>query len=92
MIALSYWSRAAAGKPDPQVLYEWSTAIGGVIQDGIVLALVLAIAGFRRELLALRRPRSIRSAFRLLGIALVTVYVFEVAYSHLAHPGNEQGL
>jgi len=92
MVALSYWSRTTAGKPDPQVLYEWSTAIGGVVQDGIVLALVLAIAGFQRDLLALRRPRSIRTALRLLGIALVAVYAFEIAYSHLAHPGNEQRL
>lgn len=92
MIGVSYWSRAAAGKPDPQVLYEWSTAVGGVVQDGIVLALVLAIAGRRRDLLALRRPLSLRAAVRLLGIALVVVYAFEVAYSHLAHPGNEQGL
>jgi uncharacterized protein len=92
MIGISYWSRAVAGKPDPQVLYEWSTAIGGVVQDGIVLALVLAIAGRRRDLLALRRPRSLRAAVRLLGIALVAVYAFEIAYSHLAHPGNEQGL
>jgi membrane protease YdiL (CAAX protease family) len=92
MIALSYWSRAAAGKPDPQVLYEWTTAIGGVVQDGIVLALVLAIAGARRDLLALRLPRSLREALRLLGVALVAVYLFEIVYSHLAHPGNEQGL
>jgi uncharacterized protein len=92
MIGISYWSSAVAGKPGPQVLYEWSTAIGGVVQDGIVLALVLAIAGTRRDLLALRRPRSLRAAVRLLGIALVAVYAFEVAYSHLAHPGNEQGL
>jgi membrane protease YdiL (CAAX protease family) len=92
LIALGYSSRAVGGKPDPQVLYEWSTAIGGLVQEGIVLALVLAIAGSRRDLLALRRPRSTRSALRLLGIALVAVYTFEVAYSHLAHPGNEQGL
>jgi membrane protease YdiL (CAAX protease family) len=92
MIALSYWSRAAAGKPDPQVLYEWTTAIGGVVQDGIVLALVLAIAGARRDLLALRLPRSLREALRLLGVALVAVYLFEIVYSHLARPGNEQGL
>jgi membrane protease YdiL (CAAX protease family) len=92
MIAIGYWSRAVAGKPDPQVLYEWSTAIGGVIQEGIVLTLVLAIAGFRRDLLALQRPRSIRTALRLLGIALAVVYAFEIAYSNLAHPGNEQGL
>jgi membrane protease YdiL (CAAX protease family) len=92
MIALSYSSRATSGKPDPQVLYEWSTAVGAAIQDGILLLLVLAIAGARRDLLALRLPRSIPTAFRLLGIALVAVYIFEVVYSNLAHPGNEQGL
>ncbi len=92
MIALSYSTRAAAGKPDPHVLYEWATAVGGVVQDGIVLALVVVIAGARRDLLALRRPRSIPAAFRLLGVALVAVYAFEVVYSTLAHPGNEQGL
>jgi hypothetical protein len=82
MIALAYSSRATSGKPDPQVLYEWSTAIGGLIQDGILLVLVLAIAGSRRDLLALRRPRSIPGALRLLGLALVGVYIFEVLYSH----------
>jgi membrane protease YdiL (CAAX protease family) len=92
LIALGYASRLASGKPDPQVLYEWSTAVGGLIQDGIILAVVLAIAGARRDLLALARPRSIPTALRLLGGALVLVYAFEVAYSQLAHPGNEQGL
>lgn len=92
MIALGYSSRIASGKPDPQVLYEWTTAIGAVIQDGIILVVVLAIAGTRRDLLALRRPRSIPTALRLLGGALVSVYLFEIAYTHLAHPGNEQGL
>ena len=92
MIALGYSSRVASGKPDPQVLYEWSTAIGAVIQEGFVLVLVLAIAGSRRDLLALRRPQSIRVAARLLGIGLAAVYAFEVAYGDLVHPGNEQGL
>jgi membrane protease YdiL (CAAX protease family) len=92
LIALAYISRAAEGKPDPQVLYRWSTAVGGVVQDGIILLLVLALAGFDRRLLGLRRPRSIPQALRLLGGAIVLVYVFEVAYSALTHPGNEQGL
>ena len=60
MIAVSYLGRATEGKPDPNVLYQWSTAIGGIIQDGIVLVLVLALAGFSRQLLALRRPTSLR--------------------------------
>jgi len=74
------------------VLYEWSTALGGLVQDAILLALVLLIAGFDRQLLALRRPRSWPAALKLLGGALVAIYVAEVAYSAIVHPGNEQGL
>jgi membrane protease YdiL (CAAX protease family) len=92
LILVAYASRATEGKPDPQVLYHWSTAVGGVIQDGIILLLVLALAGFDRQLLGLRRPRSIPQALRLLGAAIVLVYVFEITYSALTHPGNEQGL
>jgi membrane protease YdiL (CAAX protease family) len=92
LILIAYASRATEGKPDPQVLYRWSTAAGGVIQDGIILVVVLALAGFDRQLLGLRRPRSIPQALRLLGGAIVLVYVFEITYSALTHPGNEQGL
>jgi membrane protease YdiL (CAAX protease family) len=92
MIAVSYLGRATEGKPDPNILYQWSTAISGLIQDGIVLVLVLALAGFSRELLALRRPTSIGDALKVVGIAIVAIYIFEIAYSGLTHPGNEQGL
>ena len=92
LILVAYASRATEGKPDPQVLYHWSTAVGGVVQDGIILVVVLALAGFDRQLLGLRRPRSIPQALRLLGAAIVLVYVFEITYSALTHPGNEQGL
>lgn len=93
MVALGYGSRASSGKPDPQVLYEWSTFVGTLVQDGIVLLLVLAIASWRVEALALRRP--LGGLWRTLGTiaaALVVVYAFEIAYAALAHPGNEQGL
>jgi len=92
MIALAYATRAVSGKPDPNVLYQWSTAIGGLIQDGIVLFFVLLIAGFSKERLALRRPSSYRRAAALIGITVVAIYVFEGLYTWLAHPGNEQGL
>jgi membrane protease YdiL (CAAX protease family) len=92
MIAVSYLGRATEGKPDPDVLYQWSTAVGGIVQDGIILVLVLALAGFRRDLLALRRPRSILDAARVVGVAFVAVYAFELLYGALADPGNEQGL
>jgi membrane protease YdiL (CAAX protease family) len=92
LIALAYASRIADGKPDPQVLYEWSTFVGELIQDGILLVLVLAIAGFDRRLLALKWPQGVGRAVGLAALALVTAFVFEGIYSAIAHPGNEQGL
>jgi len=92
MIAIAYLSRATGGKPDPQVLYRWSTAVGGLVQDAIILALVLAIARGNSQLLGLRRPVSIGKALRILLIAIVAVYAFEIVYTALTHPGNEQGL
>lgn len=89
---LGYGSRIGAGKPDPQVLYRWSTAVGGLVQDAIVLALVLAIARGSFSLLALRRPISVKQAAVYIGCAIVAVYAFESVYAALAHPGNEQGL
>jgi membrane protease YdiL (CAAX protease family) len=91
LIALGYASRIASGKPDPNVLYEWSTAVNGLILDGVVLALVVAIAGGTR-LLALRRPISIPQAAGLIVVAIIAIYAFELVYSAIVHPGNEQGL
>ncbi len=92
LAALGYGTRASAGKPDPQVLYEWSTAIGGLIQDAILLLIVLAIAGFSTRLLALRRPDSLWVAARLIATWLVLVLIFESVYARIVHVGNEQGL
>jgi membrane protease YdiL (CAAX protease family) len=91
LIALGYGSRFSSGKPDPQVLYEWSTAVGGLIQDAVVLGIVLAIAGGTR-LLALRRPISFARAAGLIVVAIIAIYAFETIYSAIVHPGNEQGL
>lgn len=92
LIALGYGSRISSGKPDPQVLYEWSTAIGGLIQDAVVLVLVLAIARFSPTLLALRRPLSSGRAALYVAGALLAIYAVEPVYAALTNPGNEQGL
>jgi membrane protease YdiL (CAAX protease family) len=92
LVAVSYGSRAASGKPSPNVLYEWSTAAGALVQDGFLLVLVLAIAGFSARRLALRRPSSLKATVGLMAAAVFLIYVFEIAYSALTHPGNEQGL
>jgi membrane protease YdiL (CAAX protease family) len=92
LIVLAYAGRAESGKPSPQVLYEWSTAVGALVQDGILLLIVLAIAGFDRRLLAWRHPVSWPAALKLIAALLVGVYAFEIVYSAIVHPGNEQGL
>jgi membrane protease YdiL (CAAX protease family) len=92
LVAVAYVSRAFGGKPSPQVLYEWSTAFGTLILDGIVLFLVLAIAGFSTRLLALHAPRAYSATARALGVALVAIYIVEIVYGRLVHVGNEQGL
>jgi membrane protease YdiL (CAAX protease family) len=92
LVALGYGSRLSSGKPAPDVLYQWSTAIGGLVQDAVVLALVLFIAGFSTRLLALRRPVSAGRALALVAGAVIAIYVFEGLYSAIVHPGNEQGL
>jgi hypothetical protein len=91
LIVLAYASRGSSTS-DSQVLYHWSTSIGALVQDGIILALILAIAGHRRDLLALRRPFELAQTGWILVGALVAIYIFEGAYSALTHPGNEQGL
>ncbi len=92
LVALGYGTRAAAGKPSPQVLYEWSTAFGAVVQNAILLFLVLAIAGFSTRLLALRAPSTYSATARVLGLALLAIYIFEVTYGRLVNVRNEQGL
>jgi membrane protease YdiL (CAAX protease family) len=89
---IAYVGRASEGKPDPDILYEWSTAIFTIVQEGFILALVLAIAHGRHDLLALRRPNAFWRMVGYVAAALVAIYVFEGAYAALTHPGNEQGL
>jgi hypothetical protein len=93
LILLSYASRASGGKPPTDAAYKYTTAVGGVVQYGIILAVVLAIArpDFRR-LLALRAPTSYaRALTTALGVFAV-VYVISAIVSAFSDPGQEQGL
>ena len=93
LILLSYASRASGGKPPTDAAYKYTTAVGGVVQYGIILAIVLAIArpDFRR-LLALRAPTSYaRALTTALGVFAV-VYVISAIVSAFSDPGQEQGL
>ena len=79
LILLSYASRASGGKPPTDAAYKYTTAVGGVVQYGVILAVVLAIArpDFRR-LLALRAPTSYaRALTTALGVFVAMVFIVE---------------
>lgn len=92
--ALNYASRLVPNKPDRNVLYTWSAAIGGLVQLGIVLGIVLAIARGRPkdEYLGLRRPSSWGLAAGLILLVLIGVFALSAVLSPLLQPGEEQGL
>jgi membrane protease YdiL (CAAX protease family) len=92
--ALNYASRLVPSKPDRNVLFTWSAAIGGLVQMGIILGIVLAIARDRPkdEYLGLRRPTSWGRAIGLCVLVLIGVFVLSAILSPLLHPGEEQGL
>src|SRR5439155_2108459 len=63
---LNYATRATS-KPPRNAVYHYSLAAGGLIQYGLILGIVLLIAGAgrRRELLAWRPPSSWGRALKL---------------------------
>jgi membrane protease YdiL (CAAX protease family) len=92
LVLLGYASRAAGGKPGKDVAYQYSTAVGGLIQYAIILGVVLAIARPDWRLLALRRPSSYGRAFATALIVFLAVYATSAIVSAYSDPGREQGL
>ena len=97
--ALAYSVRLAGGADTPdEPLYRYGTAISGAITFGLLLAVGLAIAGFRhgpaRELLGWRSPSSWKLAAGLSLLVLVAVYALAAVLSLVGglNPGEEQGL
>jgi uncharacterized protein len=84
----------AEGDPPDDFVYLWSSAVLGLVQFGIMLAIILAIAGLRapRQMLALRRPPSWPRALGLGVLVMLGVFVFVAALNPLLQPGEEQGL
>jgi membrane protease YdiL (CAAX protease family) len=75
------------------ILYRWSTVVGGAVQYGIILALVLVIArGLAPAVLGLRRPPSWRAAAGWIGAAIVLIWIIGAALNPFLEAGEEQGL
>jgi membrane protease YdiL (CAAX protease family) len=93
-IALAYASRATGGEPADDVLYEYRTAVAGLVQYAIVLAIVLWITRGpqQRRLLALRPPRSWGGAVGWSIAVIVAIYVVSGIAEPFLNPGEEQGL
>jgi len=92
LVALAYAGRAESGKPDPNVLYQYGTAVSGFVSYLIMLAIVLAIAGGSRELLALDPPRAWGRSLALGAAVFAGIMIVNAALNPILHAGEEQGL
>ena len=92
--AIGYAGRLSDTHRDRDVVYKWSTAIGELITFAVILAVVLWIArGLpKREVFALRPPRSWPRAVALGFGALILIWIVSLALGPLLHPDREQGL
>lgn len=93
LAGLSYLASAASDGVRDDVLYQWSTAAGAVIQYALILALVLWIArGIDRGALGLVRPGSWSSAAGLVVVGFLVTAAVAVALNPVLEAGKEQGL
>jgi membrane protease YdiL (CAAX protease family) len=90
---LNYASRFTSGKPPPDTLYRYDTAVSGVIFYAITLAIVVWIArGLPESELGLRSPRSWPRALGFTLVVLIALLAVEIALEAILHATREQGL
>jgi membrane protease YdiL (CAAX protease family) len=91
---LNYANHFWGEDPPDDFVYRWDSAIGGAIQFGFMLVIVLVLARgpWFRDLLGLRRPESLGVALGLSLAVLLGVYVLAGAIAQVLDPGEEQGL
>ena len=94
LAALSYAANLAdTGDTPDDLLYRWSSAVGGLIQYAIILANVLLIArGIAPATLGLVRPASWTAAAGRVAGALVSIWVIGAVLNVFLQAGKEQGL
>jgi membrane protease YdiL (CAAX protease family) len=94
LAAISYAATLAdTGDTPDDLLYRGSSAIGALIQYGIILCIVLAIArGIAPATLGLVRPGSWAAAAGRVASALVAIFVIGAVLNVFLEAGKEQGL
>ena len=91
LAAVGYAARATGGKPDRDVLYKASTAVGAIVQEAVMLAIVVGISR-TAAVRALRHPQSWTRALLLAIVTFVVIAGTSAALEPLLHAGSEQGL
>jgi membrane protease YdiL (CAAX protease family) len=94
LAGLAYVANVAdSGDPDRDLLYQWASAVGGAVQYGVILGVVLLIArGLDRRTLGLQPPGSWGRALGLGAVALVTIWIVGGVLNTVLQAGEEQGL
>jgi membrane protease YdiL (CAAX protease family) len=93
LAALNYAGRFSSGKPPKDALYQWNTAISGIVFYAFMLGLVLAIArGLSWAELGVRRPASWPRALGFTAAVLIGLLVAEALLESVLHGAREQGL
>lgn len=93
LAAVNYAGHFFGGDIPADVLYRWSTAFSGLVQYGIILAIVLALGrGIAPATLGLRRPDSWARAAGWILAALASIWVLGAILNIFLKAGEEQGL
>jgi membrane protease YdiL (CAAX protease family) len=94
LVVVGYASRVAGGDPPKDALYQYDTAIGGVLIYGILLAVLVLIArGLpAREFFALHRPASWPKALGLSLLSYIVILTGAALILWALDAGDEQGL
>ena len=93
--ALGYAARFGGGEEPKNVAYRYSSSVAALVQYALILGILLLMAfGLpKREMFALRRPRSWRRAAGCVAIALLAIWGSAAVLSPVLRGGtHEQGL
>ena len=93
LATLNYASRFTSGKPPPDTLYRYDTAISGVVFYALTAVILLWIArGLSRRELGIQAPTSWGPALGFTLATLIALLIAEVALESVLHGTQEQGL
>ena len=92
--AINFVAASQAPERGQDTVYTYDVIVSAVVAYGLLLVLILALTNGlpRRELMALRRPRSWPTALGLSLVSLVAILIGAAILLQLTHAGDEQNL